>query len=132
MVLPSLNPRILLTSMQQHSQTTPHPLQCYIPDHKRAEEEGENWLDVRQNWRLQQTFLIERFEAVNHEGQIPCTWIWWDPQQSVEKSPCGHTEDPKRDPKQDMDLCGFSSSVESSNGDPDLQTKQGTYWPSEL
>ena len=29
----------------------------------------------------------------------------------------------KRDPKQDMDLCRFSSTVESSNGDPNPQTK---------
>ena len=33
------------------------------------------------------------------------------------------TEDPKRDPKQDMDLCRFSSTVESSNGDPNPQTE---------
>ena len=48
---------------------------------------------------------------------------WWDPQQFAETSPGGHTEDPKRDPKQDMDLCRFSSTVESSNGDPNPQTK---------
>ena len=34
-----------------------------------------------------------------------------------------HTEDPKRDPKQGMDLCRFSSTVESSNSDPNTQTK---------
>ena len=46
-----------------------------------------------------------------------------DPQQSAETSPWGHTEDPKSNPKQDMDLCGFSSTVESSNGDPNPQTQ---------
>ena len=58
------------------------------------------------------------------QGQTPCAWTWQDPQQSVETSPWGHTQDPKSDPKQDMDLYGFSSSVESSNGDPDPKTKQ--------
>ena len=48
---------------------------------------------------------------------------WWDPQQLVEASPWGYTENPKRDPKQDMDLNGLSSSMESSNSDPNPQTK---------
>ena len=53
----------------------------------------------------------------------PYQMTWWDPQQSAETSPWGHTEDPKRDPKQDMDLCEFSSTVESSNSDPNPQTQ---------
>ena len=37
--------------------------------------------------------------------------------------PWGYTENPKRDPKQDMDLNGLSSSMESSNSDLNPQTK---------
>ena len=77
-------------------------------------------------------FSIEGSETVNHEDQTPCTWTWWDPQQFVETSPWGHTENPKRDTKKDMDLCGFSWPVESSNSDPDPQTKQGPRWPTQL
>ena len=52
-----------------------------------------------------------------------CACTWWDPQQSAETSPWGRNEDPKRYPKQDMDLCGLSSKVESNNSDPDPQTQ---------
>ena len=55
-----------------------------------------------------------------------------EPQQSAETSPGGHTEDPKGDPKQDMDLCRFSSTVKSSNGDPNPQTKYRPYWSTQL
>ena len=132
--LPSPTPKILQMSMRQHSRTTPPPPTTvdYIPDHKGARGKEGNWLHLRQHWILQQTFSIEGSEAVNHEGQTPCTWACWDPQQFVETSPWGHTEDPKRDTKQDMDLCGFSWPVESSNSDPDPQTKQGLHWPTQL
>ena len=115
-----------------HGQLLRRPLQCYIPDHKGARGKGGNWLHLRQHWSVQQTFLIEGPEAVNHEGQTPCTCAWWDPQQFVETSPWGHTEVPKRDTEQDMDLCGFSWPVQSSNCDPDPQTKQGPHWPTQL
>ena len=101
----------------------------YIPGHKGARADGQNWLHLRQHGSLQQTFPIERLEAVSNEGQ---TWTWRDPEQSVEPCPCGHTEDPKRNPKQDMDLGGFPSSMESSNSDPDSITKQEPYWPTQL
>ena len=52
--------------------------------------------------------------------------------ESTTISPWGHTEDLKRDTEQDMDLCGFSWSVEGSNSNPDPQTKQGPYWPTQL
>ena len=64
-------------------------------------------------------------------GQTPWTWTWWDPQQSVETFPWGHIENPKRDPKQDMDFGGLSSSMEGSNSDPNTRTKQGPYRPPE-
>ena len=58
--------------------------------------------------------------SVQHNGH---------PQQSVEASPWRYTENPKRDPKQDMDLNGLSLSMESSNSDPNPQTKKGPHWP---
>ena len=95
-----------------------HPWQCYIPGHKRARWEGQNWRHLRQHWSLHQTSPIERFDVVNYEGQTLCTWTWWDPQQSVKTSPCGYTENPKRYPKQDMELSSLTSSMGSSNSDP--------------
>ena len=38
----------------------------------------------------------------------------------------------KRGPIQNIDLCRFFFSVESSNGDPNPQTKQGSYWFTKL
>ena len=58
------------------------------------------------------------FQAINHVGKAPRTWNCWDPQQSAETSLRWHSEDPKRDPKQDMDLCGFFSIMKSSSSDP--------------
>ena len=92
--------------------------------------DSENWLHLRQHQSLQQILSIGRFETISHDGQ--CTWAWRDPQQSVETSPWGHTEDPKRYPTQDMNLSGFSSSVEISKGNPNPQPELGLYWPIQL
>ena len=94
------------------------PLQCYIPDHKKARREGGNWLQVRQHWSLQHTFPIE--------GKV------WSIMKAKLRAPGPdgihnnllkhlHEDTLKtlKNTKQDMNLCGFSWSVESSNSDPD-------------
>ena len=81
------------------------------------------WCCCRVPLPCPKTFLIEIFQVVNYKGQTPCTWTWWDPQQFVEASPWGHTENPNRDHNQDMDLSELSSWMESSNGDPNPQIR---------
>ena len=56
----------------------------------------------------------------------------WNVAGTLEPGAHRYTENPKRDPKQDMDLNGLSPSMESSSSDPNPQTKQGPHWPPQL
>ena len=121
MVLPSQTQKIshdiVRTSMQPHSQLTPPPPITVL--------NSRPWRSKKRWWKLTSPRITLK-STTN-----PSDWEIWGG-QSWRPSPVHldlmgstticwniswrHT-DPKRDPKQYMELCGFSSTVKSSNSD---------------
>ena len=77
------NPRLLLTSMQQHSQTTPPPTTALHFRPSKSNRSGSKLTSLRTTLKLPQTLTFEIFEASNYEGQPPCSWTWRHPQQHI-------------------------------------------------
>ena len=129
-VLPLPIPKILLMSERQHSQTTPPPPATL------------------QTIKVQEKVKID-FTSDNTEVYNKPFRLRYLRRLIMKAKPCApgpdgiHNNLLKHLPEDKLKILKeilnkmwtfgrFSQSVESSNGDPDPQTKQGPYWPSQL